>query len=146
MTNLEVPQIVRADDNERRADRKMVTLRMYKAPLDGTPDLHKKFDMWVSSKVVATLDKHFPGYPWMAECNAQQGIVAYSIPVLMGPTLKWAIRLAEWEDLTEKLVMEGGGQLLERFNLPRTGFEAASFIHARDHKWLADASMKKRHA
>jgi hypothetical protein len=141
---VDVPQIVRADDNERRADRKMVTLRMYKPPLDGTPDLHKKFDMWVASRVNATLDKHFPGYPWSSSCDARQGVIYFGIPVLMGPTLRWVIRLAEWEDLTEKLVKDGGGELLERFNLPRTGFEAASFIHSRDHRWLADASMKKR--
>lgn len=144
MMNLEVPQLVRADDNERRADRKMVTLRMYKPPLDGTPDLHKKFDMWVASKVCATLDRHFPGYPWSANCDAKQGVIYFGIPVLMGPTLRWVIRLAEWEDLTEKLVMQGGGQLLERFNLPRTGFEAASFVHARDNRWLAQIDFKKR--
>lgn len=144
LPHLDVPQIVHVQDNEKRADRQMMTLRMYKPPLNGAPDVHKKFDMWIASRVNALLDKHFPGYPWSSNCDASQGVIYFGIPVLMGPTLRWVIRLAEWEDLTEKLVIEGGGQLLERFNLPRNKFEAASFVHARDHRWEAQIDFRKR--
>lgn len=145
MENIDVPQLVGAEDQERRHDRNMVSIKLYKPPLDGSKDMHRKFDMWVAGRVNGLLDKHYPGYPWRSCCDASQGLVYFSIPVLMGSTLNWAIRLAEWEDLTDKLVIEGGGQLLERFDLPRNGFEAASFIHARDHRWKAQIDFKSRH-
>jgi hypothetical protein len=34
------------------------------------------------------------------------------------------------DDLNPKLVSDGGGELLERMNLPRSGFEAMSFLEA----------------
>lgn len=145
--HIEVPQIVRADEKGRRHDRNMVTVQMYKGPLDGRPDLYAKFDMWCAGQVMGILEKHHPGYPWMAECNAAQGMISISIPVLMGPTLKYALKLKDWESLAlhgEKMVMEGAGNLLERFNLPRTGFEAATFLKARDHRELAQIDFRKR--
>lgn len=142
--NIDVPQLVRADAHERRHDRQMVSIRLYKPPLDGTPDMHRKFDMWAASQVNAILDKEFPGYPWSSNCDARQGVVYFGIPVLMGPTLRHVVRLAEWSDLTPDLVRTGGGEILERFNLPRTGFEVASFLHARDNRRLAQIDFKRR--
>lgn len=144
MMNLDVPQLVRADDNDRAADRKMVTLRMYKPPLDGRVDLYKDFDQFVGSRIEEILKYHYPGYPWKCISDAFQGMVYFNIPVLMGATLHWTIRLAEWSDLNPKLVIDGGGEVLERLNLPRTGFDAASFVKARDEKWLADFTFKRR--
>lgn len=146
---IEVPQIVRAVDIDKRHDRSMVALGIYRGPLDGRPDLYAKFDMWCAGQVYAILEKHHPGYPWCAQCDAAQGMISISIPVLMGPTLKWALKLKEWETLAthgEKMVKDGAGQLLERFNLPRTGFEAASFLKARDHRELAQIDFKKKFA
>jgi hypothetical protein len=34
----------------------------------------------------------------------------------------------QWDDLNPKLVIDGGGELLERMNLPRSGFEVMSFL------------------
>lgn len=73
--HVDVPQLVRADDNDRMADRKMVTLQMYKAPLDGTPDMHRDFDMFVAGHINEILTYHYPGYPWKSEADAKQGVV-----------------------------------------------------------------------
>lgn len=142
--NIDVPQIVRAEDNDRRGDRKMVTLQMYQAPIDGTPDVNKAFDLFVAGRINEILTHHYPGYPWKSEADAKQGVVYFSIPVLMGPTLKMLIRLGDWYDLTPMLVIDKGGELLERFNLPRKGFEVASFLKARDNKHLAQIDFKRR--
>lgn len=142
--NIEVPQLVRADAPDRVGDRQMMNVQLYKPPLDGTPDVHKAFDMFVAGRINEILTHHFPGYPWQSNADASQGVVYFSIPVLMGPTLKQIIRLAEWSDLTPMLVIDLGGELLERFNLPRKGFEVASFLHARDHKELAQIDFKRR--
>jgi hypothetical protein len=48
--------------------------------------------------------------------------------------------------MNKKLVIDGGGQLLERMGLPRDGFEAASFERALRNKRgfeFADAGKKR---
>lgn len=145
--NLEVPRIVRATDMGKRHDRDMLAVSMYQGPLDGSPDLYAKFDMWCAGQVYGILQKHFPGYPWKATCDMAQGMITISIPVIMGPTLNYGVRIQEWESMPtkgEQMIIQGGGQLLERFNLPRNGFEAASFLKARDNKHLAQIDFKKR--
>ena len=142
--NIDVPQLVRADAPDRVGDRQMLNVQLYKPPLDGTPDMHREFDMFVANRINEILTHHYPGYPWQSNADASQGVVYFGIPVLMGPTLKWVIRLGEWDDLTPKLVIDGGGELLERFNLPRRGFEVDSFLHARDNKHKAQIDFKRR--
>jgi hypothetical protein len=131
---IDVPQLVRAQVMERVGDRVMENRLLYQPPLDGSLDPHREFDLFVAKRMKEILDHHYPGYPWKVVSNAQQGIVYFNIPVLMGKTLHWLIRLAEWADLSPKLVIDGGGQLLERMNLPRRGFEVMSFLEARARK------------
>ncbi|MET4187608.1 hypothetical protein ABIB86_000443 [Bradyrhizobium sp. JR1.7] len=138
MRTLDVPQLVRAEVQQRDADRQMQTRLMYVPPLDGSLDPHRNFDAFVAGRIMEILNHHFPGYPWHAVSNAQQGIVYFSIPVLMGETLRYLIKLGDWSDLSPKLVIDGGGELLERMNLPRKGFDVMSFIKARDQKHLSD--------
>lgn len=147
MRTLDVPQLVRSEVQERANDRTMQTRLMYVPPLDGSLDPHRNFDAFVAGRIMEILNHHFPGYPWNAVSNAQQGIVYFSIPVLMGETLRWLIKLGDWSDLSPKLVIDGGGELLERMNLPRHGFEVMSFIEARDNRHkldFADAGKKRR--
>lgn len=132
--NIDVPQLVRAERQDRVADRVIEKRLMYVPPIDGSIDPHRQFDLFVATRIGEILSHHYPGYPWKITSNAQQGIVHFSIPVLMGPTLNWLIRLAQWGDLNPKMVIDGAGQLLERMNLPRTGFEVMSFLEARANK------------
>ncbi len=131
---IDVPQLVRAERQERAAERVMENRLLYQPPLDGTADPHRGFDLFVAGRIFEILSHHFPGYPWKVVSNAQQGIVYFNIPPLMGDTLHWLIRLKQWDDLNPKLVIDGGGELLERMGLPRNGFEAASFADARQNK------------
>lgn len=142
--NIEVPQLVRAEDNDRVGDRKMVTIQMYHAPLDGSEDVFKYFDDQLARRVNEILTKAFPGYPWRSAADSRQGVIYFSIPILMGPTLNHVIRLADWGDLSARLVRKGGGEILDRFNLPYTKFEESSFLHARDNKHLAQIDFKRR--
>lgn len=138
---IDVPQLVRAERQDRVAERQMQIRTLYQPPLDGSPDLYREIDLAVARKVIGTLDKEYPGYPWHAKCNAQQGVVYFSIPALMGETLVWLIKLRQWEEFEqngEHLVRKGGGQLLERMGLPRKAFDADSFVKARDNKHLLD--------
>ncbi len=131
---IDVPQLVRAERQERVLDRVMEQRLLYIPPLDGSLDPHREFDAFIVKRIGEILKHHFPGYPWNVLCSAQQGLIWFNIPVLMGETLHWAIKLKQWDDLNPKLVIDGGGELLERMNLPRQGFEVMSFLEARDNR------------
>jgi hypothetical protein len=134
---IEVPQLVRAEVQPRRGERTMERRLMYVPPIDGSLDPHRGFDAWVASQIMAILDGEHPGYPWFAASNAEQGIVYFSIPVLMGETLRHLIKLGDWSDLSPVLVKRGAGELLERLGLPKA-FDEASFMHAKNNKHLFD--------
>ena len=135
--NIDVPQLVRAERQDRIADRVLETRLMYKPKLDGTDDKHKSADLRLAIGIGAELQRLYPGYSWRVTCDSFQGIVYFSVPALMGDTLNAIIRLADL-DRDPKLVMRLGGQLLERMRLPRRGFEAMSFCEARASKHTFD--------
>jgi hypothetical protein len=135
---IDVPQLVRAERRDRVSDRAIEQRLLYTAPIDGSLDPHRGFDQFVASRISEILNHHFPGYPWKVVSNAQQGVVYFSIPALMGDTLHWLIKLQQWDNLNPKLVIDGGGELLERMNLPRRGFEVMSFVEARSDKMKLD--------
>jgi hypothetical protein len=135
---IDVPQLVRAERQDRVNDRSMQQRLLYTPPLDGSLDPHRGFDAFVATRISEILNHHFPGYPWKVISNAEQGVVYFNIPQLMGETLHWLIKLKQWDDLNPKMVIDGGGQLLERMRLPRTGFDVMSFVEARDNKHKSD--------
>lgn len=142
---IDVPQLVRREKQDRVGERVMESRLLYQPPLDGSLDPHRGFDLFVAARIFEILSHHYPGYPWKVVSNAQQGIVYFNIPRIMGETLHWLIRLKQWDDLNPKLVIDGGGELLERMNLPRAGFEVMSFIEARDNKHKSDfADVSRR--
>lgn len=148
---IDVPQLVRAERQERVKDRQMQHRTLYTPPLDGSLDPHREFDNWVSQQVIGMLDdkKAYPGWGWNAKCRAEQGIVYFNIPVLMGDTLNWLIKLHQWEDLMyggKRMVLHGGGELLERMDLPRGPFDEAAFERAYRNPHLFDFgdSLKKK--
>jgi hypothetical protein len=112
----------------------------YVPPLDGRLDDRKGFDQFIADEVQLILQKHYPGYPWKAECNSKQGVLWFAIPILMGETLKWVIRLAQWSDLNPKLIRDGAGELLERLNLRRGIISIGEFADQQRNKHRADFS------
>jgi hypothetical protein len=144
--NIDVPQLVRAERQAPVRERVMEKRLMYVPPLDGSLDPYREFDAFIAKRIDEILSHHFPGYPWKVISNAQQGVVYFNIPVLMGETLHYLIKLAQWDDLNPKLVIDSGGELLERMNLPREGFEVMSFLEARDnrHRFDFDDIGKRR--
>lgn len=133
---IDVPQIVRSQRLDNVRDRAQTAQLLYTPPLSGELDPHREFDLWVAGNVYRILRENFPGYPWSAKCNAEQGIVYFNIPALMGDTVFWTIRLGQWHDMSKTLVLDGGGKLLEMMDLPREGFEPASFERALRNKHL----------
>lgn len=103
----------------------------YRPPLDGSVDLTAKFDMWLARQILEVLVSVYPGYVWMTVADSKQGIVYFREPNLMGSTLSYVIRLAQYADLTKELIVRCGGELLERMGLPRGPADPEMVLEAR---------------
>ena len=97
-------------------------------------------DLATARAVRRILDTAYPGHDWEVVADSGQGYVAFRIPALMGAN--WAY-LIKCRDLTPEAVLKGGGELLERYRLPREKFNLDRFLEARaDHSVLLRRSNK----
>jgi len=116
----------------RSPDVKQVKIQQqYIPPLDGTPDQLDRFDLSIARKVAEVLVRNYYGYDWYVMAESRQGIVVFSIPDLMGPTLKQVILLGQFGDLDPKLIRKTGGQMLERMGLRRGPKDSAEYEAAK---------------
>ena len=99
-------------------------------PDSGDPrGLRARYDLWVARRAMELLERAYPGHPWMAAADSAKGVVTVSLPMLMGGN--W-VYLIKWADLAPARVIAAGGELLERYRLPREKFDLARFLEARD--------------
>lgn len=117
--------------------------RQYIPPLDGTKDDVDAFDNWIARRVAEVLVRQYYGYEWHVVAESRQGIVYFSIPDLMGPTLKQVIRLAEYKDLTPALITRCGGEMLERMGLRRGRIDIGEYTAAKMRRETFDFSDVK---
>jgi hypothetical protein len=97
-------------------------------------------DIAAAKGVRRMLDVAYPGHDWEVVADSAQGYVAFRIPALMGMNYAYLIR---GKDLTPEAVLKGGGELLERYRLPRGRFDLDRFLAAREkHSILLDRSKK----
>lgn len=74
------------------------------------------------------LSKHYAGHPWMVNVDAKQGIAQISIPVLLG---NWSYIL-HMDKIDDQVIVKAGGEILERFKIPRTTIDIAAYLTALD--------------
>jgi len=84
-------------------------------------------DMAITKWVAELLHSHYRGHFWAVATDSHQGVCLITIPTLLG-NWKWCIRLNE---LTPWMVIKAGGDILERFNIPRSAIDVAAFCEAR---------------
>src|SRR5262249_38342894 len=97
-------------------------------------------DLATARAVRRILATAYPGYDWEVVADSAQGYVAFRIPALMGMNYAY---LVKGRDLTPEAVLKGGGELLERYRLPRGKFDLDRFLEARAaHSILLDRSRK----
>lgn len=138
------PVTVGAEVRTGKKGLEMLMVAGYVPPLDGTEDLVKEFDIHIAKGVLDILARKYFGYPWHVMAETRQGIIAFGIPELMGPTLRVIIRLAEFTDLNADLIINTGGELLERMGLPRGQIDMAAYLHARQNMHKFDFADVKR--
>lgn len=127
----------------------LLTTEAYTPPADGLLDPYRGADLSLAKAVAATLASKYGGYPWSVISNIAQGILAFQLPELMGPTLNVVIRIKDYNALDNALILDRAGNLLERMGLPRERCdmdlyrEAKARLHTFD---FDDVGKRKRHA
>ena len=77
-------------------------------------------DMLLSKQIGEALEKHYPGYLWMVDISG--GMVNIHNLALHG---QWGFRIKlvdAYHDPGMKKTIAAGGELLERYNMPRGKF------------------------
>lgn len=106
----------------------------------GRPDDKARADFFMTKQIAEKLEQHYPGYPWFVQVSSHQGIAQIKIPILMGDHA-YVIHLTDLaSDPGLGCVLEAGGQILERFEMPRAGFSEAEFIAAKAARLFSGAS------
>lgn len=100
-------------------------------------DEHELTDMATCKWVGELLHSHYRGHFWMVKASSRGGLCQIGIPVLLG-NWTWNIPL---KDLEPWLVIKAGGEILERFKIPRSSIDVAAFVEARKHA-VSRASQK----
>ena len=77
-------------------------------------------------RIGEVLDFHYPGHPWAVEVNKRGGYAKITIPDLLGPN--WGMVLHLDRDITDAMIVRCGGEILERFKLPRAGIDIAGYL------------------
>lgn len=104
-----------------------------------TSDDPDAVDQFAEAKVATArwvgecLNRHYPGYPWFVKVEGDRlgAVIAIQIKGLMPDNRWYAINFRDAvSDPSGKLVVMGAGELLERYNIPRTGFTAANWFDA----------------
>jgi len=127
----------------------LIITEAYTPPADGLLDAYRSADMALAREVAKVLAKKYWGYPWSVTSNIAQGILAFQLPELMGPTLNVVIRIKDYNALNDALILDRAGNLLERMGLPRERCdmdlyrEAKARLHTFD---FDDVGKRKRHA
>lgn len=85
-------------------------------------------DLNLAKTISETLERHYPGWAWQVNVNSEGGVVNVINGVLndgrpanYGYVLHIA-NLNNYKDVCHKAVMVGG-ELLERYNMPREGWK-----------------------
>lgn len=104
----------------------------YERPGDGSADPHAGADLALTKRVAETLERHYPSHPWMVETSHAQGVVMISLPIIQPRNQKFILHIDRLKsDPAFRSVVRAGGEILERYSVPRAGFNLDAFLQAR---------------
>lgn len=97
-------------------------------------DPYAAADAELAQKIYSVVNRYYPNHPWKIISNIEQGIVQINLPLFMGINY-YVIKVSHLKnDPSLKLVKNACGEILERYQIPRQGFD-------RDHFQTAVAAM-----
>lgn len=104
----------------------------YERTGDEPTDPHAGYDLALTKRIAETLERHYPSHPWMVEVSHAQGVAYISLPIVMKRNRKFVLHTDRLKaDPGLRAVVRAGGEILERHNVPRSGFRLDHFLRAR---------------
>jgi len=100
----------------------------------------KEYD--IAGNLAEVLIKHYPAHLWGVNVDLRGGIVQVTNMRLSG---RWGFVLLLKDvlaDTTNRLIINAGGELLERYRMKRTGFDEAQYENLKTDK-LGDFIAEK---
>ncbi len=80
-------------------------------------------------KIATHVERNYPGHGWNIGVSHADGLVRINIPLFMGSVRFYVIKIRELQtDPSLLMVTKACGEILERLNLPRSGFSASDFV------------------
>lgn len=78
-------------------------------------------------RIFAVLNAEYPGHAWGVEVMMDQGVCKVTIPALLGFNWGYIIHL---DILDKKQIIKAGGEILERFKIPRSTVNITAYVEA----------------
>lgn len=90
-------------------------------------------DLALTKRMAEVLERHYPGHPWMVQVSHAQGVAYIKLPILMKRNQAYILHIDRMAmDPSLRCVMRAGGELLEKYSVPRSQFLLDHFLTARD--------------
>jgi hypothetical protein len=105
----------------------------HEAPGDGV-DPHKEWDETVCRAIGRLLHGAYRGHDWQVWVSREAGIAKIWLNCLMNPAFPYVLHLTEL--LRPRDVITAGGEILERYRVPRSAVDCA---------WCRPAAISKVH-
>lgn len=121
------PITVRTDHVKARAGTPRVQVQSRITPSSLSNADRDRIDMQTARGVGRLLHSHYAGHFWSVEVDSRQGVCLIGIVLLLG-NWKYKLPLAS---MTPADVIRAGGEILERFNIPRSSIDVAAFVNAK---------------
>lgn len=114
---MSVPIIGVVEPLDRRKNISTVGFTTHTKPGDVEgPDPCAAWEQTACRMIGGVLMNKYRGHDWMVEVDKRQGIAKVWINALMNPSVPYVLHL---KDLQPNDVMRAGGEILERFQIPR---------------------------
>ena len=93
----------------------------HEAPADGATDIYKEWDETVCRAIGRLLHTEYRGHDWQVWVSRQAGIAKIWLNCLMNPAFPYVLHLTEL--LQPRDVIRAGGEILERYRIPRSAVD-----------------------
>ena len=96
---------------------------------EGGYDPHTNSDQRLADAIMNTLQQHYPGHPWFVEVSHHRNVGIAKIKLPGFTDYSFILKIRDLvSDPGLKSVVAAGGQFLERYRLPRSGIDYASYL------------------
>jgi hypothetical protein len=120
---MSAPQVAQVEVLDRSFGKEnTLVFTTHEKPLDGSNDPDAAWDTKAAAMIGEVLHSHYRGHDWMAFVERKQGVARIWINGLMSQNYPYVVKLDTFAEGPDA-VIRAGGELLERFNIPRSGVD-----------------------